>query len=476
MVLCQLSNYAQSLMLDYSQFMSINFNNLLKLILLIIISALILFTLRSCKKTEFTIIEDGDFLIVPIANKLAIKSVRRPVAVGVYDENRNITFVSYMGEKSNPFVQSFNHSNSTWSKAKRVADITKSKYYKNIDRHDYPSLLELNNGRLAVFYAVHAKELRLSISAHAASSKGRWKDGVVKEAAFAAYPMPLKTQNGDIYVFYRESSFSLHPGLDRDDRPLQYIVSTDNAKSWQRSSDISSEEIALGSWHRADNLDEIYVGQIRYQPASGNANERFHIAWTLSGGGFEGPKHDRYHKDVYYAYFLPGNKHFYSAGDRDLGLSISADEMKYCLVFDSGALDAANPKTVGYSLLLSWVNDSKPLLVYEINKNEHIWLGSSTWDGSTWQHSSIPSGNSIMDLEKLDEDSFALYLGNGKIYSSHDAGKTWNYATTLKLPDSKKIAKLALIDNYKDPARLIVSENINDDKAKRDVFLVGFAR
>ena len=474
--MCQLSNYAQSLVLDYSRSMSMITKNLIKIFILFIAIVLIVLSLRSCRKTDFTIIEDGDFLIVPLVKKLAIKSVRRPVAAGVYDEKVNKTFVSYMGKGSNPFVQSFNHSDNTWSPAQQVADIKKSKYFEAVDRHDYPSLLEMDNGKLAVFYAVHAKELRMSVSAKAGSSKGKWKDRVIKEAAFAAYPMPLKTENGDIYVFYRESSFSMHSGLERDDRPLQYIVSTNNGKSWLKSSEISGEEIALGSWQRDDNLDEIYLGQIRYQPAEDNVSERFHLVWTISGGGFEGPKHDRYHKDVYYAFFLPSNKHFYSVDGEDLGFSINAAEMKNCLVFDSGKLDANNPKSIGYSLLLSWTEDSKPLLVYEINKEGQIWLGSSTWSGTTWQQSSIPSNNSIMDLEKLDKDSFALYLGNGKIYTSHDAAKNWNYATTLRLPDNKKIAKLALIDNYKDPARFIVSERLSDDKAKRDIFLVGFAR
>ena len=446
------------------------------LVIIVLALAIPLFSLRSCRKEEYKIIEDGDFLIIPLSTARAIKSVRRPVAAGFYDSEKEKTFVSYMGKGSNPLVQSFDHKKKAWSKPKQVGRIADSRYYSGSDRHNYPTIIQLPNGKPAVFYAVHAKEMRISIASKKGSINGKWRDRSLKEAAFAAYPMPLKADNGDIYLFYRESSYSLHPELDRDDRPIQYLLSQDNAAGWQKSSELNGVDISIGSWHRPDNLNEIYLGQIRHQSATADIKERFHLVWTLSGGGYEGPKHDRYHKDVYYAYFLPENRHFYSAGGKDLGFGIDAQEMQECLAFDSGKLDSNNPKAIGYSLLLSWGKRAEPILVYESNIDGEIRLGSSTFRHNSWQHSSIPSANSIMDLERLDDDSFALYLGNGQIFVSHDGSKTWQYATSLKLPQNRAIAKIALIDNYRDPARLFVSEKPKSKNTAANTYLLGFSR
>ena len=444
-----------------------------KIILLALILLGLAFVLKNCNKRTFIILEQGDVLIVPLSQNIAEKSVRRPVSVGFYDQISNKTFVSYLGKNSNPFVQEFNHNNDSWSEPKQVGDITQSKSYTKPDRHNYPSLIKLENGQLASFYAEHADELRITTSPKANSIKGRWNDRKIPEAEYAAYPMPFKTQNGDIYVFYRESSYGFNPELDRDDRPVQYIVSSDNAKTWLRSSQIIAEKIAIGSWDRKDNLDEIYIGQIRYQKPEAGISERFHIVWTLSGGGFEGPKHDRYHKNVYYSYFLPENKHFYCVDGNDLGFSISADEMDNCLVEDSGPMDKNSPFAIDYLQLVSFSSKAKPVLVYRMHKGNKSWLRSSLWDGKKWQYRLIESNNDPMDIERLDNDSFALYMGNGHIFVSHDAGYNWQKATSFKLPQNKKIDKIALIENYRDPARLIISEQSNN---RRDIFLLGFAR
>ncbi len=451
------------------------FKHKLKLLFLLALLIVLAVVLKTCNKKEFLIIEQGDILIVPLSQNTALKSVRRPVSVGFYDEIANKTFVSYLGKNSNPFVQEFIHKNNSWSQPKQVGDITKAKSFSKPDRHNYPSLIQMANGNLASFYAEHADELRITTSPKAHSINGNWNDRKIPEADYAAYPMPFKTENADIYVFYRESSYGFKPELDRDDRPVQYIVSRDNAKTWTRSSQLTGESIAIGSWDREDNLNEIYIGQIRYQKSEEGIAERFHIVWTLSGGGYEGPKHDRYHKDVYYSYFLPENKHFYCVNGLDLGFSISANEMQNCLVEDSGKMNIKNPFAIDYVQLVSFTDNARPILVYRMSNEYESWLRSSLWDGKQWQYRIIESNNDPKDIEKLDAKSFALYMGNGSIYVSHNAGYNWQKATSFRLPDNKKIDKLALIENYQDPARLIISET-KDDNNKRDVFLLGFAR
>lgn len=54
----------------------------------------------------------------------------------------------------------------------------------------------------------------------------------------------------------------------------------------------------------------------------------------------EEPKHDRYHRNLYYAYFQPGNEHFYSADGKDLGVQIDNDKME----MHAKAVDTGEPK------------------------------------------------------------------------------------------------------------------------------------
>ena len=52
-------------------------------------------------------------------------------------------------------------------------------------------------------------------------------------------------------------------------------------------------------------MNEIYIGQLRHEPATLGRPERVAIVYTLAGGRPEGHLHDRYHKNIYHAYFSP---------------------------------------------------------------------------------------------------------------------------------------------------------------------------
>lgn len=89
--------------------------------------------------------------------------------------------------------------------------------------------------------------------------------------------MPLVSADGDIYVLYRKTSDRVDKTLDNDVRPLLYVKSTDNGATWENSQTLTGERFAIGSTNRPDNLDEIYVGQITYEPATADRAERFHL-------------------------------------------------------------------------------------------------------------------------------------------------------------------------------------------------------
>src|SRR5437764_1055497 len=90
---------------------------------------------------------------------------------------------------------------------------------------------------------------------------------------------------------------------------------------------------------RPDNMNEIYIGQLRHEPAGLGQPERVLIVYTLAGGGAEGHLHDRYHKNIYYTYFTPADLHFHAVDGRDLGTRIDdAEQEAYLKVADTQAV------------------------------------------------------------------------------------------------------------------------------------------
>lgn len=414
--------------------------------------------------------------IYRLANQRGIRTLKRPVAGGLYDEEVNKTFVAWLGASSNSYVQAFDHASATWTAPKLVGQVTRSQYFEGADSHNYPLLIQADDGHLLLFYAEHSSELRLARS-NEAHSLDAWTDRVIFEGFTASYPIPLKTNRGDIYVFFRESSFFIDSELNLDDRPMQYILSTDNGKTWKSSQAITNERIALGSWDRTDNLDEIYMSQARYQPRMGLSHERIHLTWTLAGGGPEGPRHDRYHKDVYYAYFRPSNKNFYCAGGKNKGKSIDAKEMRDCLVEDTGPLDKETPQAVSYIQLVHFTNRANPIVIYELNDKEGSTKRSATWSGKSWVYSDIPTEGFILDMEKTGSDEFTFYAGRGEVlaYTTENAGKTWTLDHSFSLPENQRVSKLTVIDDYQEPAHFLITEATNQMFPSADVYLVGKA-
>ncbi len=87
---------------------------------------------------------------------------------------------------------------------------------------------------------------------------------------------------------------------------MKYVRSTDNGRTWQSSATLTGDRWSIAPLDRPDNMNEIYIGQLRHEPATRAHRERVAIVYTLAGGGPEGHLHDRYHRNVYYAYVHPG--------------------------------------------------------------------------------------------------------------------------------------------------------------------------
>ncbi|MET0419762.1 MAG: BNR-4 repeat-containing protein, partial [Actinoplanes sp.] len=250
-----------------------------------------------------------------VATNVAARSDRRPTNGGVYDDVAKKTFISWAGKFEDNYVQAYDHRTKTWSAPVKVAD-------GGNDTHNYPTLIQADDGHLLVFRGMHNRELWFARSARPHSIDGAWTDTQIPEGLGATYPMVFKSSAGHLFVFVRETAGDLDKQYPTDFRPMKYVRSTDNGRTWQSSETLTGERWNIAPQTRADNMNEVYIGQLRHEPAHLGRPERVAIVYTLAGGGPEGHLHDRYHKNIYYTYFSPKDLKFRSASGIDLGVKI----------------------------------------------------------------------------------------------------------------------------------------------------------
>src|SRR5581483_1890713 len=174
----------------------------------------------------------------------------------------------------------------------------------------------------------------------------------------ATYPMPFKADDGSIFVFVRETAGDFDKSFPTDTRPMKYVRSTDNGRTWSSSQALTGDRWAIAPLNRADNMNEIYIGQLRAERG------RVGIVYTLAGGGPEGHLHDRYHKNVYYVSFSPRDLHFRAADGSDLGTSIDDAEQEAHLKIAETPLQTVNPRSPDYISLVGSTLGRAPFVVW----------------------------------------------------------------------------------------------------------------
>jgi hypothetical protein len=402
-----------------------------------------------------------EYHVGTVAADAGSKSCRRPLKVGRYDPVAESTVVSWTGENCAAFVAAYDHDAGEWSDPKRVGTSFE-------DYHNYPHLIQTDDGRLHVFHGCHNTPLRQSTAPRPHSIEGEWEDRPVEAAPDATYPMPFVTDDGTVFVFYRET-------FDVDDRPTNYVRSEDDGQTWTHSSDLTGDPIAIGHVDREDNMDETYVGQLRQVPGEDGAVD-IHVAWTLAGGGPEGREHDRYHRNVYHAVFDPETLRFAAADGTDLGTWVDGDESEtHCKILDTGPPSGLD---VDYVQEVHATDDGRPLVVFGTHEGQH----AATWTGEAWALSG-PSGEDSLDLpdavhdvERTGATSFRLYAGDPegvRIYHTDDAGRTWREGDLIPFPTSIRAA--VVIDDYREPIRLLAQESTDWSSfaTDRDVYVAG---
>jgi hypothetical protein len=410
------------------------------------------------------------------ATSVAARTDRRPVAGGVYDAAARTTFITWAGQFEDNYIQAYNHRIGAWSAPVKVGD-------GDNDAHNYPTIVQAHDGHLLVFRGLHNRELVVARSAQPHSIDGAWTTQVIAAGDGATYPMPFVTSDGAIFVFVRETTRDLDHTTPTDTRPMKYVRSTDNGLTWQNTFDLTGGRYAIAPTGRADNMNEIYIGQLRLEPATRHRPERVHIVYTLAGGGPEGHLHDRYHRNIYYASFTPGDLHFHSAAGDDLGTSIDDPDQEGWLKVAHTELQQPNPRTPDYISHVGYSHNGKPFVVWmEIDTAGVLHDHTATWTRDGWVAREFDTNVRVREMEQVGPQTWRVYATPATgidTYLLHsgtwDAEWTWRHESTIDI--ARPIQRIELIGDHRDPARILATGAASgrevDTYFDGDVYVIG---
>ncbi len=395
-----------------------------------------------------------DTLMTP-ATAVAARSDRRPVAGGVYDPIARTTFISWGGVLEDNYVQAYDHHHGTWSAPVRIAS-------GDNDSHNYPTMVQAKDGHLLVFRGLHNKELWVARSPRPHSIDGTWTDTIIPEGLGATYPMPFVTERGAIFVFIRETAGDFDKTYPTDTRPMKYVRSLDHGRTWQSSATLTGRRWAIAPLGRPDNMNEIYIGQLRYEPADRHHAERVSIVYTLAGGGPEGHLHDRYHRNMYYTTFSPKDLHFRAADGTDLGVTIDdAGQETHLKIVDTD-LQTVNPRSPDYISLVGTTLDTLPFVTWmQLDELAGVHIHTAVYvPGTGWQAREAATGFRIRDMEPVDRYTWRVYAtpepaAPGIQTHRLTLGSHLQPESTLATPTP--VQRIEVIGGYRDPARILAT-------------------
>jgi len=403
------------------------------------------------------------------ASSVAARTDRRPVAGGLYDAAADTTFIAWGGQHEDNYVQSYDHRTRTWSAPVYVAS-------GDNDSHNYPTLVQADDGHLLVFRGLHNKELWVARSPQPHSIAGTWTDTIIPAGLGATYPMPFKTRDGAIFVFIRETAGDFDHSYPTDTRPMKYVRSTDNGLTWQSSAELTGDKWNIAPLDRADNMNEVYIGQLRYD----RRTDRADIVYTLAGGGPEGHLHDRYHKNVYYASFTPGDLHFHAADGHDLGTRVDDAEQEAYLKVADTAFQTVNPRSPDYISLVGTTAIGSPFVLWmQLDATGAVHDHAAAWTGRGWYTRELGAGPRIRDMEPSSPLTWRVYTTTDTAPGGIDTyqlfvGIAWLHESTIATP--KPVQRIEVIADHRDPARILATGASSDRDvsiADGDIYVAG---
>jgi putative BNR repeat neuraminidase len=418
----------------------------------------------------------AEFTLLTPATSVAARTDRRPVGGGVHDRRAGKTFISWGGTNEDSFVQAYDHRSGTWSAPTFVVG-------GRGDSHNYPTMVQAADGHVVIVIGMHNGETVVARSPQPHSVEGVWTSSVIPAGAAASYPMPFRTASGELFAFFRETSRTLDKTAAVDTRPMLYMRSRDNGVTWQSCKEIVGLPFVLGSTDRPDHLNEIYIGQIRYEPAGFGRRERVHLVWTLAGGGPDQHLHDWFHKDIHYATFDPNTLRFQDASGADLGTQLdNADMEQRCKVIVTPLVRPAEQKAPDYIQLVGNLAGRWPFVLWFSSDDAGLLHNfASVWTGRDWRTREIATGLRTREMEQLNPFTWRVYAtrdGQPNIETFLiTLGRFWRTETVITTP--KPVQRIELIGDFRDPARILATGASTAREvtvADGDVYVAGLAR
>jgi hypothetical protein len=367
-------------------------------------------------------------------------------------------------------VQAYDHTTGAFTAPLRVLS-------GRSDTHNYPTMVQAPDGHLLIFVGMHNVELVMARSARPHAVDGAWTVRTIPEGRAASYPMPFRAANGHLFVFFRETTHTIRSSVPVDTRPLLYVRSTDNGATWRSSAQLTGDAYALGSTNRSDNLNEIYVGQLRHEPA-GASGERVHLSWAVAGGGPGHHAHATYLKDMHYVTFDPTTLRFQDVRGKDLGPQVgNAEQEQNCKVATTAL---GKPQVYHISQTASLAN-GRPFVIWATHDTKLLFRNKiSVWSGSAWETTDVGTGLSVRDIEPLSKTTWRAYVTHEGIPNIDtyvfEPGRSWTPEATIPTP--KEVQRMELITGFQDPARLLASGDSSSrgvSVADGDIYVVGLA-
>jgi hypothetical protein len=342
---------------------------------------------------------------------VAARTARLPVADSAHDALARGTLGCRGGHREDDYPRAYDHRGRTWSAHVRVAD--------DDDPDGDPAMIQAADGHLLVFRGRRDGGLWMARSARPHAIDGAWTEVAIAGGLGATYPMPIRTADGTIFVFIREAGGDLDPYHPADACPMTFVRSTDNGLTWRSSASLTGHRWAIAPLDRADQMNEIHVGQLRYEPATPLYPERIAIVYTLAGGGPGGHLYDRYHRNLYYAHFTPSDLHFHAADGRDVGTTVDdAGQEAYLKVVDT-PLQSVDSRSPGYLSLVGSTLAAWPFVVWmELDADGRVRNRVALWSPlGGWRTRDVATGVRVRDMERLDGKTW-------RVYGTDDGGAT----------------------------------------------------
>ena len=327
---------------------------------------------------------------------------------GAYHPASNRTFVVFSGCHGqnpcavDPYIKYLNHNTGQWSGNLRLGDSGGP-----ADSHYYPQIIIDNAGYLHVFNGLHAnapiQHYKSTVTAGSSQilSSSKWQQvgfGALDTHAHfnrATYPRAVKSNQGHIYLFYRQTIKGAVPRLGAEQdwfEPIFYVRSTNNGASWGNPQLLfvpatASECPSVSNCSDGDGADwfadgeewdTMYYRGHTFDPARNGVH--FLIARTEF--------HNLYGDKHYYAFFDFDTTLVYDAQGFSNGFFLTEDELGYSnrkyLVHDMPGAKSLFDDTGPKGVVAAGSGGVVVLLGYDLSPGADRQIMAIEWSGSTW--------------------------------------------------------------------------------------------